>query len=262
MTLELPAHFLDTREQRAGFVLLAALLISYLFIRTSARLMRSPKVPWWPGSVVTDSGLHLHHLVWGILLLLVCGFLGFVMPPGTPRTELVAAGFGVGAGFTLDEFALWIHLRDVYWSEEGRSSFMAVLVALMLGGLVLLGFAPFDLKRSAGAVGTLVLVVLVDLFLATLAIVKGKRLLGVFGIFLPITSLVGALRLASPTSVWARRFYKPEGRKLARSRARWERIQARRRRLTDAIAGAPTSTAALEPALAGKEVHRESVGDE
>ncbi len=262
MTLELPAHFLDTTEQRAGFVLLAALLISFLFIRTSARLMRSPKVPWWPGSVVTDGGLHLHHLVWGIVLLLVCGFLGFVISPGSPRTELVAAGFGVGAGFTLDEFALWIHLRDVYWSEEGRSSFMAVLVALMLGGLVLLGVAPFDLKRSVGAVETLVLAVLVDLLLATLAILKGKRLLGVFGIFVPLASLVGAIRLASPSSVWARRFYKPEGRKLARARVRWERIQARRRRLTDAIAGAPTPAAALESALAGKEVSSEPVSDE
>lgn len=46
-----------------------AFLVSYLFIRTSTRLIRSPKVAWWPGNVVTESGLHLHHLVWGILLL-------------------------------------------------------------------------------------------------------------------------------------------------------------------------------------------------
>ena len=56
--------------RRAGFVLLAAFLATFLFIRTSARLMRSPQVPWWPGSVTTESGLHLHHLVWGIVLLL------------------------------------------------------------------------------------------------------------------------------------------------------------------------------------------------
>ncbi len=262
MRLELPAHFLDTPGQRAGFVLLCALLVSFLFIRTSARLMRSPKVPWWPGSVVTDGGLHLHHLVWGIVLLLVCGFLGFAVPPGSPRTEVLAAGFGVGAGLTLDEFALWIHLRDVYWSEEGRSSFMAVLVALALGGLVLLGFAPFDLKRNVGAVETLLLVVFVDLLLATLAIVKGKRLLGVIGIFVPVASLVGAIRLASPNSMWARRFYTPESRKLARARARWARIQARRDRLTDAIAGAPEPAPEVKPVLAGKEVRGESVGDE
>ena len=73
---ELPDTFLDQPGTRAGFVLLGAFLLSFLFIRTSARLMRSPRVPWWPGSVTTDTGLHLHHLVWGIVLILLAGFLG------------------------------------------------------------------------------------------------------------------------------------------------------------------------------------------
>jgi hypothetical protein len=84
LRFELPDHFLDVQTQRVGFVLLAAFLVSFLFIRTSARLIRSPKVPWWPGSVVTDSGLHLHHLVWGIGLLLTFGFLGFVTNLDSP----------------------------------------------------------------------------------------------------------------------------------------------------------------------------------
>src|SRR5919206_1182829 len=102
LSFSLPAHFLDLQTQRAGFVLLGAFLISFLFIRTSARLIRSPKVPWWPGSVVTDSGLHLHHLVWGIFLVLISGFLSFVLDPGSPGNEVLAAIFGVGAGLTLD----------------------------------------------------------------------------------------------------------------------------------------------------------------
>ena len=73
--LDVPARFLDIRGQRDGFVLLAAFLLSFLFIRTSARMNRSPRFAWWPGSVTTDSGLHLHHLVWGIALLLLSGFL-------------------------------------------------------------------------------------------------------------------------------------------------------------------------------------------
>lgn len=259
---ELPSHFLNLEGQRAGFVLLAAFLASFLFIRTSARLMRSPKVPWWPGSVVTDGGLHLHHLVWGIVLLLICGFLGFVTHPASPATELLAAGFGVGAGLTMDEFALWIHLRDVYWSEEGRSSFTAFVVALVLGGLILLGFAPFDLRKNTSSVDTLVLAVAVDLLLAGLVILKGKRLLALFGIFFPLFSLVGAVRLASPGSPWARRRYKPGGRKLARAEARWARIGVRRRRLQEAIAGAPEASAAVEPALAKDEMAGESVRDE
>ena len=75
-----------------AFLVLLALLLSFGFIRTSARLMRSPKVPWWPGSVTTDSGVHLHHLVWGIMLLLLSGFLSFVVGRDSPWTEILAAG--------------------------------------------------------------------------------------------------------------------------------------------------------------------------
>jgi hypothetical protein len=247
LRLELPAHFLDSVGQRAGFVLMAMFLGTFLFIRTSARLMRSPKVPWWPGSVTTSGGLHLHHLVWGIVLLMFTGFLSFVTAQGSPGTEILAGFFGVGLGLTLDEFALWIHLRDVYWAEEGRSSFDAVVVATVIGGLIILGVAPFDLHNTS-AIDTLVLTVVTDVLLATLAIVKGKRFLGLLGIALPLLSLIATLRLARPDSAWARRFYKPGGRKLARSEARWVRIAARRGRIRDAIAGAPETPAADEQA--------------
>jgi hypothetical protein len=262
LSFSLPAHFLDLQTQRAGFVLLGAFLISFLFIRTSSRLIRSPKVPWWPGSVVTEGGLHLHHLVWGIFLMLVAGFLSFVTNLGSPGRELLAAAFGVGVGFTMDEFALWIHLRDVYWAEEGRSSFTAVVVVFVLGGLILLGVAPLDLPNRTASVDSLVVSVAIDIFLAALAVAKGKRLLAMLGIFLPVFSLVGAVRLASPRSFWAERFYKPGGRKRARAEARWERIDARRRRLYDAIAGAPEARTALAPALPKEEVARESLRDD
>src|SRR5436305_12889856 len=112
--IQLETNFLDVPGQRAGFVVLAAFLGTFLFIRSSARLIRSPKVPWWPGSVTTESGLHLHHLVWGIVLLLMSGLLEFATAPDSPWNEILAGLFGVGAGLTLDEFALWIYLRDVY----------------------------------------------------------------------------------------------------------------------------------------------------
>jgi hypothetical protein len=250
ITFELPADFLDRPTQRAGFVLLGAFLLSFLFIRTSARLMRSPKVPWWPGSVTTGGGLHLHHLVWGIILVLLCGFLAFVLPRSSPRTEILAALFGVGAGLTMDEFALWIHLRDVYWTEEGRLSVMAAVIAFVIGGLIVLGFAPFDLENNDASVHTLLLAVGLDVLLATMAIVKGKPLLGLIGLFVPFVSLAGAVRLAAPRSPWARRFYKPDGRRLARAEARWARRDARRRRLSDVIAGAPETPAVIEASLA------------
>jgi hypothetical protein len=240
MHLQITQHFLEEPTQRAGFVLLVAFLIAFLFIRTSARLIRSPRVTWWPGSVETKGGLHLHHLVWGIVLLLLSGFLNFALAPHGTWLYVLAALFGVGAGLTLDEFALWVHLEDVYWSEQGRSSLDAVVVATLVGGLIVLGLAPFELSHQGSAVTSLVLLVVIDLALCMLAILKGKPLLGLTGVFIPFVSLVGAVRLASPSSPWARWRYAPDGEKMTHSKQRYERIYGRRRRIHDAIAGAPS----------------------
>ncbi len=240
MHFEISKHFLDEPAERAGFVVLASFLASFLFIRTSARLIRNPKITWWPGSVETKDGLHLHHLVWGIVLLLLAGFLSFALEPGSPGNEILAALFGIGAGLTLDEFALWVRLEDVYWTQDGRASLDAVVVATLIGGLIVLGLAPFDLSNQSSAISSIALVVAVDIFLCVLAILKGKPLLGLTGVFIPFFSLVGALRLASPTSPWARKRYPEGSAKLSRSQARFERIRGRRKRVLDAIGGAPS----------------------
>jgi hypothetical protein len=154
--------------------------------------------------------------------------------------EVLAALFGVGAGLTLDEFALWVHLEDVYWAEEGRASLDAVVVAALVAGLIVVGLAPFELHRHNAAVTSILLAVAIDLVLCTLAILKGKPLVGLTGVFIPLVSLVGAVRLAAPSSPWARRRYRPDGPKMARSRARYERIHARRLKARNAIAGSPS----------------------
>jgi hypothetical protein len=227
--------FLGDSSTRAGVAVLAALLVSFLFIRTSARLMRSPKVSWWPGSIKTEGGLHVHHLVFGIVLMIGSGFV-LALQPESPWLEIVAACFGVGAGLTLDEFALWLHLEDVYWAEEGRSSVDAVVIAVLLGGLVLMGFLPFS--AGSGVVAIVVSMIAV-LALSTVAVLKGKVVLGVSGILLPVLALVGAIRLARPDSPWARRRYAPGTRKLARAIERRERQVRRYRRFQDRVAGAP-----------------------
>ena len=222
----------------AGAVVLVAFLLSYLGIRTSARLTRS--VPWWPGGVETEGGVHLHHLVWGICLMLLCGFLAFAAPLSSPWWHLVAIGFGVGAGFTLDEFALWVHLEDVYWTEAGRSSFDAVVSTTAFAGLVVLGTQPFGLDDPGSIAGTAVAVALV-LGLACLCFAKSRVFLGIIGIFIPFCALWGAVRLAHPRSLWARRRY--DAAKLERARARFalDRPMMRvGRRAEDLIAGAPT----------------------
>jgi hypothetical protein len=227
--------FLGGDAERAGLILLSAMLLSFLFIRTSARLMRSPKVPWWPGSVTTEGGLHVHHLVFGIALMLVCGFV-LALQPDSPWFELVAAGFGIGAGLTLDEYALWLHLDDVYWAEEGRRSVDAVVVAVLIGGLVLMGVLPF--ATDAG-VPTIVASVLGALALGAVAVAKGKLFMGVASMLFPLVGLVAAVRLAKPGSPWARRRYTEGSRKLERAQARLERHQRRYRAFQDRIAGAP-----------------------
>ena len=229
--------FLGGEAARSGLILLAAMLLSFLFIRTSARLMRSPRVPWWPGSVTTEGGLHVHHLVFGIVLMLIGGFV-LALQPGSPWLEIVAAGFGIGAGLTLDEFALWLHLEDVYWAEEGRRSVDAVVVAALVGGLVLMGFLPFSTSDGAPAI---VAWTLLALAISTVAVLKGKVVLGVTGMLLMPLSLIGAIRLAKPDSPWGRRRYPPGSAKLARATTRAERHALRYRRFQDRVAGAPTS---------------------
>ena len=221
----------------AGFVVLVAFLIAFLAIRTSARLTRS--VSWWPGGVEAG-GLHIHHLVWGIVLILVCGFLAFAAPLGAPWWHVIAIGFGVGAGFTLDEFALWVRLQDVYWSEEGRSSFDAVVCACAFAGLVVLGTRPFGLDEPASVAGTAAAVTVI-VGLAAVCFAKGRVLLGVIGLFVPVVAFVGAVRLGYPTSPWARRRYDAARRRRAERRFDPGRPLVRiRQRLADLVAGAPT----------------------
>jgi hypothetical protein len=227
--------FLSDDGARSGLILLATMLLSFLFIRTSARLMRSPKVTWWPGSIQTEGGLHVHHLVFGIVMMLIGGFL-LALAPGSPWLEIFAAIFGIGAGLTLDEYALWLHLEDVYWSEEGRRSVDAVVVAAIVGGLVLLGFLPVGTDHG---VPVIIITVLIVLAISAVAIFKGKVFMGIAGMLLVLVGLIGAIRLAKPGSPWANRRYPPGSKKLARAEKRYGKHTARYQRFQDRVAGAP-----------------------
>ena len=238
--VELTSRFLHESGQRAGFLALAGLLGGFLFIRTSARLMRSPRVPWWPGSVETSGGLHIHHLVWGIVTVLLTGFIAFAVQPHGFWLDLTAVLFGIGAGLTLDEFALWLHLEDVYWSQEGRQSIDAMVVAVTLGGLIVTGAAPFD-TGDGSSITTIAGLVAVNLCFVVLAAYKGKPFAALCGVFIPVVAIVAAVRLAKPGSRWAARRYPPGSRKLAAATEHHARGDARRQRVFDAVGGAPSS---------------------
>ncbi|MGB2711305.1 MAG: hypothetical protein WBC33_07295 [Conexibacter sp.] len=223
-----------------ALLVLVAFLLSFAFIRTSARLMRSPRVPWWPGSVTTDSGLHIHHLVWGISLLLISGFVAFATELDPPWMQLTAIGFGIGAGLTLDEFALWLHLEDVYWAKEGRASLDAIVLATVFATVVVLGVHPIGLGDTGSTLAPIAAVLVLVLLSAT-AFLKGRFVLGIVALHLPFAGIYTAVRLATPDSPWARWRYR--GEKLERARRRFapDRASIRRRnRLLDAIGGRPS----------------------
>jgi hypothetical protein len=228
---------LDTAGQRAGLILLASMLLSFGFIRFSTRMIRA-EVSWWPGNV-TPGGLHIHHLVFGIVLMMVAGFLGFVSEPSEPWIEIFAGLFGVGMGLTLDEFALWLYLDDVYWAEEGRSSVDAVIFAAIIAGGFVVGFVPLDAGEGESTVA-IILTVGINLGLCVLVALKGKVSAAVVGMFIPPVAWVSAIRLARPNSRWARRRYAPGSKKMARAIEREKRVVRRRRRFQDLIGGAPS----------------------
>ncbi|HEU4657178.1 MAG TPA: hypothetical protein VFR97_06615 [Capillimicrobium sp.] len=227
---------IDDASQRAGLVLLAAFLVSFAFIRMSTRLMRSPKVPWWPGSIKSSGGVHVHHLVFGILLMIAAGFVAFAVQPEGVGMDVLAALFGIGVGLTVDEFALWLYLEDVYWTDEGRASVDVAIVCALLGLLVVVGFGPFSTDGSAWVVA---LGIVLHLAWCGVVLAKGKVRLAVIGLFLPFVFEVAAIRLARPGSPWARRFYRPGSPKLQKAEARAARWDARRIRWLDRLGGTP-----------------------
>jgi hypothetical protein len=228
------------------FLVLVGFLGSFLFIRTSTRLMRSPRVPWWPGSVVTDGGVHLHHLVFGIVLMLIAPTIAYAIPDQSPWWEITALLFGIGAGLTFDEFALWVHLRDVYWAEEGRRSVDATVIAAMFIGLVFLGTVPFEIDSADVELFFVSLALSLTLLaLCVICFLKGRLAYGFVGIFIQPFAIVAASRLAKPDSAWARRFYgerNPDKQRRAEERYRDRRVDRLKERFRDALGGATEAT--------------------
>jgi len=130
---------LPDRPHRRMFLASISFFITFLAVRL---LVASIQHHIGPFQYVTMGGRHIHHLVWGILILLGVG-LGYLNEVGSQPTRislfagrLMSILFGVGAALTLDEFALWLNLANVYWSAEGRESIDAVF---LFGSLLAIG---------------------------------------------------------------------------------------------------------------------------
>ncbi|MGW4890855.1 hypothetical protein ACWEQL_01090 [Kitasatospora sp. NPDC004240] len=202
-----------------GLWMVGAFVLTFLGTRAVTRMIRAGRGPFRDVSV---GGTHVHHQVYGIFAMLVAGAIEFAYRPGTPGAQILAVMFGAGAALALDEFALWLHLEDVYWAREGRKSIDAAFLAGAVGLLLVAGFNPFS-DVGPGLSGHLVFAagMLINLALCVIAILKGKTALGVIGLMVPLVSVFAAGRLAKPGSPWARWRYPPDSRRDARARRRY-----------------------------------------
>lgn len=214
--------------------MLGSFLVVFLVTRAITRLIRAGKGPFRDTSI---GGVHIHHLVHGIVLMLIAGAGEFLYRPDGAWGLVLAVAFGAGAALTLDEFALWLRLEDVYWSEQGRLSVDVVLVVAAVGALLVLGANPFGAAGEDNAPTVLALAALTLIF-AVIAAFKGKPFLAIIGVVFVPLALVGAVRLARPGSAWAKRRYREGSSKDVRARARFP--EGRRTRwdaVVDAVGG-------------------------
>ena len=162
-------------------------------------------------NLVTSSGTHIHHSVPGIILLIVGAFIAVATAGLGVWFGIAAVMIGAGVSLVLDEFALILHLQDVYWTNEGRLSVNLVSLTAAYLGLALTGLSPIGVDDVGGGelalrIGAIGLVVLHGLLVLT-CVLKGKYRLAVFALPIPGLAFGGAMRLARPGSVWARRRY-------------------------------------------------------
>jgi lysyl-tRNA synthetase class 2 len=236
---------LEDNHEQAVFLVLVGFVGAFAFIRMSTRIIRSESISWWPGNVESDSGLHLHHLVFGIVTMMVAGTFAFVADGRTPLIEIAALFFGIGVGLTIDEFALWVHLEDVYWEREGRSSIDATVIAASVMLLIVVGASPVAIESgSFEAVAGSILGTLLAFGFVAVCFLKGRVLHGTIGIFLVPIAIYGACRIGKPGSAWARRRYgerRPKKQTLAEARFAPERRTERfKEAFRDIVGGKPS----------------------
>ncbi|MEU8247620.1 hypothetical protein [Nonomuraea sp. NPDC048916] len=201
------------------FCFFVALIVAFIATRINVRLIRA-KIGWFRNVSVGE--MHIHHVVFGVVLMLSGGVAGLILSSASQAGYAVAASvFGIGSALVLDEFALILHLHDVYWEEDGRASVDAVFIAVAVTGLLLIGLRP--LSWDYGTPVNPAVLIVANLLLAVVTLLKGKIWTGMAGLFLPVLLIVGAVRLARPGSPWAYWFFAKRPRKMAKAVHREER---------------------------------------
>jgi hypothetical protein len=222
-----------------------AILVTFLITRMVTRLIRSGSGGGAGLGNVSVGGNHVHHQVFGILIIIGTGIVLVSQTPSGTALDAAAVVFGIGVGLTVDEFALWLHLEDVYWARQGRQSVDAIFCVLVITG-ALIGGTSF----VTGGVGSSewwssIISIVITLALCLICLLKGKVITSVIGIVIGPVALVGAIRLAKPWSWWAVRRYPATSRRAERAASRYDQRRLERWNwLRDLVAGAPTQEAA------------------
>lgn len=228
---------------------LFAFIATFLITRLITRSIRAGRGPF---RNLSAGGTHIHHAVPGIILLVVGAFTA-ISAQSDPWMAVAALAVGTGTSLVLDEFALILHLKDVYWSNEGRVSVELVGLAAACLGFVTIGLVPLGVEQvdvaEFGLRLTLTSSYLANAVMVLVCVLKGKYRAALIGAFVPFTAWVSAIRIARPGSWWARRWYRARGLAKARRRdARWQqRWEPRWYRLSNLVAGRPSAPA--PPAL-------------
>ena len=226
-----------------------AILVTFLITRMVTRLIRSGSGGGAGLGNVSLGGNHIHHQVFGILIIIGTGIVLVSQTPSGTALDAAAAVFGIGVGLTVDEFALWLHLKDVYWARQGRQSVDAIFCVLVITG-ALIGGASFVSGGSGSSQWWSSLAgIAITLALCLICLLKGKVITGVIGIVIGPVALVGAIRLAKPGSWWAMRRYPTRPRRADRAASRYDQRRMERWDwLRDLVAGAPTPENQADPA--------------
>jgi hypothetical protein len=254
---------------------LIAFILTFFVTRTFTRLIRrrasTGRPPrWWEPRNIHIGSKHIHHVVVGVVMVMISGITLVTLSVNGTEAEFTAIAivFGIGAALVLDEYALILHLSDVYWEEDGRTSVDAVFAAVAVGGLLVLGLHPLmffislweDTTHSMLLRAGVVFAMVLTLPLAVLVVLKGKVWTGLIGMFLVPLLVIGAFRLSRPQAPWARYLYmsRPDKMRRALERERTLRRPVVRVKLwlQYAIAGTPRlpSPRAVDAEL-NREVH-------
>lgn len=210
---------------------LVAFILTFFVTRSFVRFIRHRTATgrptrWWHPRNVHIGGVHIHHVTFGVVLVLVSGLtlVTLSIDGHEPEFTLGAIFFGIGAALVLDEYALILHLSDVYWSEDGRTSVDAVFAAVGVAGLLIMGLHPLmfflpvwhgadSLALRAAVAAAMAL----TLPLAVVVVLKGKVWTGLLGMFIVVLLVIGAVRLSRPHAPWARWRYTTQPDKMRRA---------------------------------------------